>query len=205
MHGRDSTIAYWLYTEPCTTVRISLRRSMSRKGSLLGFDCYVVQSALAGSDHKAAHIASTSRSWKKLSAFHYSRSEMIVSFDRWTSLSRDQLPINTILYTTAVINTPSRNESDIGMARDRLMGIAMNPIRVKAKEVLDAIRLRDEASRREILNRPGCHSSGGELEQIQFLLGHRSVETTERYLGSRQRLVQAVNDHLGIEPLESSS
>jgi hypothetical protein len=128
---------------------------MSRKGRLLGFDCYVVQSALAGSDHKAAHIASTSRSWKKLSAFHYSRSEMIVSFDRWTSLSRDQLPINTILYTTAVINTPSRNESDIGMARDRLMGIAMNPIRVKAKEVLDAIRLRDEASRREILNRPG--------------------------------------------------
>jgi integrase len=50
-----------------------------------------------------------------------------------------------------------------------------------------------------------CHSAGGELEQIQFLLGHRSVETTERYLGSRQRLVQAVNDHLGIEPQSGSS
>jgi integrase len=45
-----------------------------------------------------------------------------------------------------------------------------------------------------------CHSAGGELEQIQFLLGHRSVETTERYLGSRQRLAGAVNDHIGIEP-----
>jgi site-specific recombinase XerD len=45
-----------------------------------------------------------------------------------------------------------------------------------------------------------CHSAGGELEQIQFLLGHRSVETTEKYLGSRQRIVHAVNDKLGIEP-----
>ena len=45
-----------------------------------------------------------------------------------------------------------------------------------------------------------CHSTGGELEQIQFLLGHRSVETTERYLGSRQRILHAVNDKLGIEP-----
>ena len=25
-----------------------------------------------------------------------------------------------------------------------------------------------------------CHASGGELEQIQFLLGHVSVQTTER-------------------------
>ena len=45
-----------------------------------------------------------------------------------------------------------------------------------------------------------CHTAGGELEQIQFLLGHRSVETTERYLGSRQRIVAAVNDKLGLEP-----
>jgi hypothetical protein len=51
---------------------------------------------------------------------------MIISFDRWTSHSRDQLPINTILYTTGVINTPSRIDAEIGMARERLMGIAMN-------------------------------------------------------------------------------
>jgi len=36
-----------------------------------------------------------------------------------------------------------------------------------------------------------CHAAGGELEQIQFLLGHVSVETTERYLGCKQRLRQA--------------
>jgi hypothetical protein len=35
--------------------------------------------------------------------------------------------------------------------------------------------------------------------------GHPSVETTERYLGSRQRFLRAVNDHIGIEPLDGSS
>ncbi len=45
-----------------------------------------------------------------------------------------------------------------------------------------------------------CHDSGGELEQIQFLLGHVSVQTTERYIGCKQRLRVAVNDRLGIEP-----
>jgi integrase len=39
-----------------------------------------------------------------------------------------------------------------------------------------------------------CHSSGGELEQIQFLLGHASVQTTERYIGCRQKFKDAVND-----------
>lgn len=43
-------------------------------------------------------------------------------------------------------------------------------------------------------------AAGGELEQIQFLLGHVSVQTTERYLGCTQRLSSAVNDCIGIEP-----
>ena len=47
-----------------------------------------------------------------------------------------------------------------------------------------------------------CRVAGGELEQIQFLLGHVSVQTTKQYLGCRQRLKNAVNDCIGIEPEE---
>jgi integrase len=39
-----------------------------------------------------------------------------------------------------------------------------------------------------------CHTSGGEIEQIQFFLGHASVQTTERYLGCKQNLGHPVND-----------
>jgi integrase len=43
-----------------------------------------------------------------------------------------------------------------------------------------------------------CRKSGGDLEQIKFLLGHSSIQTTERYLGSEQEIVVAVNDNLGL-------
>jgi len=45
-----------------------------------------------------------------------------------------------------------------------------------------------------------CHLAGGELDQIQFLLGHVSIQTTERYFGCKQRLRRAVNDTMGLEP-----
>ena len=43
-----------------------------------------------------------------------------------------------------------------------------------------------------------CRKSGGDLEQIKFLLGHSSIQTTERYLGSEQEIEIAVNDNLGL-------
>jgi hypothetical protein len=37
------------------------------------------------------------------------------------------------------------------------------------------------------------------LSRSSFFLGHRSVQSTERYLGCKQRLSQSVNDRLGLE------
>jgi integrase len=41
-----------------------------------------------------------------------------------------------------------------------------------------------------------CLDCSGELEQIRFLLGHTSVQTAEQYIGSKQKLQDAVNDRL---------
>ncbi len=43
-----------------------------------------------------------------------------------------------------------------------------------------------------------CRKAGGDLEQIKFLLGHSSIQTTERYLGSEQEIAIAVNDSIGL-------
>ena len=43
-----------------------------------------------------------------------------------------------------------------------------------------------------------CRAAGGELEQIQLLLGHSSVQTTERYLGTKQDLIHAPNDGIKL-------
>lgn len=43
-----------------------------------------------------------------------------------------------------------------------------------------------------------CRKAGGDLEQIKFLLGHSSIQTTERYLGSEQEIAVAVNDGIKL-------
>ena len=45
---------------------------------------------------------------------------------------------------------------------------------------------------------------GGELEQIQFLLGHASVQTTERHLGCKQNLRHPVNDLFHLEVIAAA-
>ena len=91
---------------------------------------------------------------KTLSAVRYSRSEKIVPFDRWSDRTLDVLPLDTAFYTPSVVNTPSMVRSDIKRACERIDGIAKDPIRREAREVLDQIRLRDDAARKTFCSSP---------------------------------------------------
>ena len=43
-----------------------------------------------------------------------------------------------------------------------------------------------------------CRKKGGKLEQIQYMLGHDSIETTAIYTACEQEIAVAVNDCLGL-------
>jgi integrase len=43
-----------------------------------------------------------------------------------------------------------------------------------------------------------CREHGGDIEQIQAMLGHANINTTQRYLGTVQNLRNAVNDNMGL-------
>lgn len=74
------------------------------------------------------------------------------------------------------------------------------PARIQHHEMPAARGLRFAAAAADFRWRGLDRAAGGELEQIQFLLGHVSIQTTEGYLGCKQRIKAAVNDHIGIEP-----
>ena len=45
-----------------------------------------------------------------------------------------------------------------------------------------------------------AHQGGARIEQIQRSYGHATIQTTERYLGVEQDLVDAPCDHLRLAP-----
>jgi hypothetical protein len=61
---------------------------------------------------------------KTLSAVHHSRVEKIVPFDRWSAEASDDLPIDTVLFTPEVINTPARIDVDLRQARSLVCAVA---------------------------------------------------------------------------------
>jgi hypothetical protein len=81
---------------------------------------------------------------KTLSAIHHSRVEKIVPLDRWNAETSDGKPLDTVLFTPEVINTPAGIQHGIVSGRARLASVAKHATRAEQRLTLDALRSRDE-------------------------------------------------------------
>ncbi|MBB5062649.1 AAA family ATPase [Granulicella mallensis] len=91
---------------------------------------------------------------KTLSASRYSRNDAIGAYDSAIKETPLVPPIDTVLYTPLVMNSPSRVDSDIKRARETVAGMVRWPLRREAQATLKALRERDEACRSQNLDLP---------------------------------------------------
>lgn len=108
-----------------------------------------------------------------------------VAVDRWADAA--QIHSGTIL---RAVNRHGR------ITHDSLTGQAVFELAALYGRAIN-VELRPHDLRRTCAKL--CRANGGELEQIQLLLGHASIQTTERYLGTKQDLTNAPNDRLGLK------
>lgn len=81
---------------------------------------------------------------KTLSALRYSRNEILDQLDPWSANVQAFPPLDTLLYTPAVMNSPPKIDSDLRRARETIAGLVRRPLRREAHAALAVLRERDD-------------------------------------------------------------
>jgi DNA transposition AAA+ family ATPase len=91
---------------------------------------------------------------KTLSALRYSRNEILDQLDPWSADVQAFPPLDTLLYTPAVMNSPPKIDSDLRRARETIAGLVRRPLRREAHAALAVLRERDDMHRKAELEKP---------------------------------------------------
>lgn len=129
--------------------------------------------------------------------------DLLLHIDPWLDPPLESPLPDTIFYRTEVINTPARIASDLARARERLTGIATQPIEREANAVLEEIRVRDETRRREILDRPGCSPCDRPAVDPVYFQTYQSYQAKKREVSDPTSLIVVDEaDRLQMNSLE---
>lgn len=126
---------------------------------------------------------------KTLSARHFSGADKIEKHNPWRDEPIYGLPVDTVFYTTPVVNTPSHVDSEITRACDKLREIATGPIRRRAEIVLDTIRVRNEHYRQTHPEERGSRTFEEPPLEPTFREAAEMFEAEKREIGNPTRLV----------------
>lgn len=184
-------VGNWLSADECATVLRnavgpSLRAKRDYAMLAVLFGCGLRRSELVGLDVKDMQVRQGH--WAIVDLIGKGGHIRTVPIPAWVKTALDQ-------WTAATGITEGRIFRAVSRGKIWGDGISQNVVWYVVKECCERAGLLHIAPhdlRRTCAKL--CHTNGGEIEQIQFLLGHASVQTTERYLGCKQNLGHPVND-----------
>jgi site-specific recombinase XerD len=130
--------------------------------------------------------------WVLVGVIGTHRKARIVPLPHWAKLAIDKWLAAGQINEGAIFRAVDRQ----GAPRGRRLSSPMVLEIVKAYGKRVELRISPRGLRRTCAML--CRSRGADLEQIQLLLGHSSIQMTEQFLGTQPKPVRAPNDRLGL-------
>jgi site-specific recombinase XerD len=130
--------------------------------------------------------------WVLVGVIGTHRKARIVPLPPWTKLAVDKWLAMGQIRTGAIFRAVDRQ----GLPSERRLSSPMVLEIVKAYGKQVGLRISPRGLRWTCAML--CRSRGADLEQIQLLLGHSSIQMTEHYLGARRKPARAPNGRLGL-------